>query len=187
MKHSILTFGFLIFCSIFIYGQDNKLISSKQVSNRAEKSNEVLRKSEAYTSIDFVEIGAEFSATIESIYDCGESSSLTQKIIVQNVPEENDDMTDIQIKNKSDFSYTIYPNPTDEFINITYSLDIEMLLSIELVNLFGQTIRTVLPKQNQQAGTYIFQISVSDFSTGTYFLTISSTNQTKTEKIIINK
>jgi hypothetical protein len=27
----------------------------------------------------------------------------------------------------------------------------------------------------------------SDFSTGTYFLTISSANQTKTEKIIINK
>jgi len=56
-----------------------------------------------------------------------------------------------------------------------------------LVNLFGQKIKTVLPKQNQQPGTYTLQIPVTDFSTGTYFLTISSTNQTKTEKIIINK
>ena len=32
-----------------------------------------------------------------------------------------------------------------------------------------------------------FVAPVSDFSTGTYFLTISSANQTKTEKIIINK
>jgi hypothetical protein len=133
------------------------------------------------------ELGAEFSATIDNVYDCGTSSSPVQKIMVQNVPEENDDITDIQVKNKSDFSYTVYPNPTGELINITYSLDTETIITIELVNLFRQRIRTALPKQNQQAGTYTLQISVSEFSTGTYFLTISSANQIKTEKIIINK
>ena len=96
-------------------------------------------------------------------------------------------MHDIQIKNDLNFYYTVYPNPSDEFINIAYSLDTEILLSIELVNLLGQKIKTVLSKQNQQAGTYTLQIPVSDFSTGTYFLIISSANQTKTEKIIINK
>jgi hypothetical protein len=134
-----------------------------------------------------VELGAEFSATIENIYDCGTGSSPAPKIMIQNVPEKNDDITDNQVKNEPDFSYMVYPNPTDEFINITYFLDTDMFLSIELVNLFGQKIKTVLPKQNQQSGTYTLQILVSDFSTGTYFLTISSTNQTKTEKIIINK
>ncbi|GHV36511.1 hypothetical protein FACS1894178_7830 [Bacteroidia bacterium] len=135
-----------------------------------------------------VELEAEFSATIENIYDCGgASSSPAPKIIVQNVPEEYDDMTDIQVENVPDFSYTVYPNPSYEFINITYSLNTEMSLSIELINLFGQKTKTILPKQNQQAGNYTLQISVSDFSTGTYFLTISSVNQTKTEKIIINK
>ena len=58
---------------------------------------------------------------------------------------------------------------------------------MELVDLFGKRIKTVLPKQNQQAGEYTLHIPVSDFSTGTYFLTISSDNQTETEKIIINK
>jgi hypothetical protein len=134
-----------------------------------------------------VELGTEFSVTIEDIHDCGTSPSSSPKIMIQNVPEEYDDMIDIHIKNAPDFSYTIYPNPSDEFINITYSLDTEMFLSIELVNLFGQKIKTVLPRQNQQAGTYMLQIPVSDFSIGTYFLTISSTNQAKTEKIIINK
>ena len=134
-----------------------------------------------------VELGAEFSAAIENIYDCGSGSSPAPKIMVQNVSEENDDIIDNQTQNEPDFSYTIYPNPTDEFINITYSLDTDMFLSIELINLFGQKIKIILPKQNQQAGTYTLQIAVSDFPTGTYFLTISSTNQTKTEKIIINK
>ncbi len=134
-----------------------------------------------------VELGAEFSATVENIYDCGANSASAPKIMVQNVPEEHDDITDIQIKNHPDFSYTVYPNPSDEFINIIYSLNTEMYLSIELVNLFGQKIKTILPKQNQQEGNYSIQIPISDFLSGTYFLTISSVNHTKTEKIIINK
>lgn len=62
----------------------------------------------------------------------------------------------------------------------------EMSLSIALVDLFGKIIKTILPKQNQQAGNYTLKIPVSDFSVGTYFLTISSSNQKMTEKIIIN-
>ena len=56
-----------------------------------------------------------------------------------------------------------------------------------IVDFFGQKLKTILHKQNQQAGNYTLQIPISDFSAGTYFLTISSSNQTRTEKIIINK
>lgn len=131
-----------------------------------------------------VQVGAEFSASIEEIDDCEECVS---KIIIQNVPEEYDDMVELQTESKSDFSYTVFPDSSNEFINITYSLDREIPLSIELVDLFGNKIKTILPKQKQQVGNNKLQISVSDFSKGTSFLTISSTNQTKTEKIIINK
>lgn len=131
-----------------------------------------------------VQAGAEFSAEIEGIDDCEECAS---KIMVQNVPEEFDDIEELQTENKSNFSYAVFPDSSNEFINMTYSLDTEKSLSIELVDLFGKRIKTILPKQNQQAGNYILQIPVSDFSTGTCFLTISSANQTKTEKIIINK
>ena len=134
-----------------------------------------------------VQAGAEFSAEIENIDDCEECASTAPKIITQYVPEEYGETTDIKIKNKSIFSYTVYPNFSNEFIDITYSLGTKMPLSIELVDIFGQKIKTILPKQNQKAGNYTLQIPVSDFSTGTYFLTISATNQTKTAKIIINK
>lgn len=62
-----------------------------------------------------------------------------------------------------------------------------MPLSIELANLFGKRVKTVLHKQKQQAGSYTLQIPISGLSKGTYFLTFSSSQQTKTEKIIINK
>ena len=131
-----------------------------------------------------VQTGAEFSAKIEDVDDCEECDS---KIMVQNVPEKFDDMEELLSGKKSGFSYKVFPDSSNEFINITYSLDREMPLSIELVDLFGNKIKTILPKQNQQAGNYTLQMPVSDFSTGTYFLTISSTNQAKTKKIIINK
>ena len=56
MKHYYLIFAFLIVCSTYLYGQDNILISSKHVPNSAEKTNEILRKNETYTSVDFVDI-----------------------------------------------------------------------------------------------------------------------------------
>lgn len=56
MRHRFLIFDLLIVCSTFLYGQDNILICSKQVSNSAEKINEILRRNVTYTSVDFVDV-----------------------------------------------------------------------------------------------------------------------------------
>ena len=134
-----------------------------------------------------VQTGAEFSAGIEDIDDCEDCASNASKVIVQNIPDVYDEKADIRIKSESGFSYKVFPDFSNEFINITYSLDTEESLSIELVDLFGKKIKTILPKQDQQAGNYALQVPVSEFSIGSYFLTISSSNQTRIEKIIINK
>jgi len=132
--------------------------------------------------------GSEFSAKIENIVDCG-SKENAPKILVENMPNEDEEMIEsIGIDNRVfGFSYKVFPNPSNELINIQYFLNTEVTLSIELVNFLGQRVKTILPKQNQQAGSYELQIPVSEFATGTYFLTISSANQTKIEKIIINQ
>ena len=59
MKYLFFTFYFLIITSTFIHGQDNKLIYSKQIADAAKKSSEILQKSEAFVSVDFVEIDLE--------------------------------------------------------------------------------------------------------------------------------
>ena len=56
MRHCFLIFGFLIACSTYLHGQDNILISTKQVPNSAEKSNEILQRNATYTSVEFVDI-----------------------------------------------------------------------------------------------------------------------------------
>lgn len=134
-----------------------------------------------------VQSGAEFSVEIENIDGCGECASNVSNVIIQKVSEEYDERTENQIEEKSDFSYKVFPDVSNECITIIYSIKIEMPLSIDLVNLFGKKIKTILPKQKQQSGDYTLQIPISIFSTGTYFLNISSNNQINTEKIVINK
>ena len=56
MRKIFFIIGFLIVCSIYIHGQDNILISSKQVLNSAEKSKEILQRNRTYTSVDFVDV-----------------------------------------------------------------------------------------------------------------------------------
>ena len=112
---------------------------------------------------------------------------MNSKVWVENVPEEYDDMGDVRVGNKSILSYHVFLDSSNNFINITYSLHKRIPLSIELVNLLGQKVKTIQPKRNQQAGSHILQIPVSDFPIGTYFLTISSTIQKETKKIIINE
>ena len=56
MIQRFLIFAFLIVCSNFLHGQDNILIQMKQVSNSAEKTDEIRRKSRTYTSVSFVDI-----------------------------------------------------------------------------------------------------------------------------------
>jgi hypothetical protein len=134
-----------------------------------------------------VQEGADFSAKIEDIDDCEECDLTASRVIVQHVLKENDDRANVEIGNKTNLSYTVYPNSSNDSIIITYSLDDKDYVSIKIVNLFGEKIKTLLHKQKQMAGSYTLHIPVSSFLSGTYFLIISSNSQTKTEKITINK
>lgn len=134
-----------------------------------------------------VQAGAEFSAQIEDIYDCEECALTRPEIMAQTVIEAFDDMDNSLAEERNDYSYSVFTNSSNGYINFAYSLDEEMPMCITMVDLFGQEIKTILPMQNQQAGNYSLIIPVSDYSTGIFFLTISSTNQKKTVKITINR
>lgn len=132
-----------------------------------------------------VQAGAEFSARIEDIDDCPDCDSTENKAMVQHVPEVFDDKVDTQIETLSSFSYTVLPDSSNDSISITYSLEKDMSLCIELVDVFGQKLKTILPQQNQKKGNYSLKIPYSDDATGTFFLVMSPNNQRIIEKIII--
>lgn len=73
--------------------------------------------------------------------------------------------------------FRIYPNPTNSMLNINTSL-IDYL--IKIYNLMGQLLYT------KESNDGIQRINVSDFTTGLYFIEVSSNNLLETQKFYKN-
>lgn len=88
---------------------------------------------------------------------------------------------------KENFTLLCYPNPTNDGIQVEFTLAHETEVSIEIVDIGGRVIRgnenTVFP-----VGTHTQLFDLSTFANGTYFVKFTSNNSTvHTEKIILSK
>ena len=75
----------------------------------------------------------------------------------------------------SSFSY--YPNPTRDIINISYSKEITQ---IKVFNMLGQQVI------DTKVNSTTTQVDLSRFATGTYFIEVTSDEVSKTVKVIKN-
>lgn len=78
----------------------------------------------------------------------------------------------------------IYPNPTEDIFNLTYSAQEAGKHNIVLRNLVGEEVMSVF-NGNMNKQEYKFSIDGSELSKGVYFLTIESNNDRITEKVVI--
>jgi hypothetical protein len=76
-------------------------------------------------------------------------------------------------------NFTIYPNPAKEFININ-SKNNALLNSVQITDVNGRIV-----KSKEVNGIENLQLSVSDLTSGIYFVTISADNGSGTTKIVI--
>lgn len=91
--------------------------------------------------------------------------------------------TSVSIKDELNFKTSIYPNPTNHFLNILFeNKPLNQSFNIQLIDLNGKTI---LSKENFNA--LDLTIPLHDISNGIYLLKISSNFHSQTNKIIINK
>lgn len=82
------------------------------------------------------------------------------------------------------FNLIIYPNPTNNFLNIEMNLKETASLTMELFNLIGEEVW----KTEKIAATGFFkkQINISEFSKGIYFLKIATAKGMNVIKIVKN-
>jgi hypothetical protein len=83
--------------------------------------------------------------------------------------------------------YQVYPNPVSSNINIIYTLKEAGQVSISLLDVNGQVVRTVISGQQQTPGNY--QYSIPDatlrFQKGIYLVKIQVGNKIYTQKIVL--
>lgn len=84
------------------------------------------------------------------------------------------------------FLFTIFPNPTNGELTVNYQLFIDAPVSMELYNLYGQRIKSLLPNQNKTAGNYTLRASVAGLTSGTYLVKVTSGSQIESKQLIIN-
>jgi hypothetical protein len=80
------------------------------------------------------------------------------------------------------FNMNIVPNPFSHWTSLEYELKNEEFISIEIYNLLGQKIQSVLSKQKQKTGNYKYEVSLQ--KQGFYLLKISTSRQSFTLPLI---
>lgn len=76
----------------------------------------------------------------------------------------------------------LYPNPTNGAGNLTFNLTNPAEMSIEVRNLLGQKIKTVLPNTKVNAGEYNFTIDLPH--SGVYLVQVLANGQITTKKLV---
>ena len=104
-------------------------------------------------------------------------------------PEKGKDRVAQNEKNKvsKKNEVKVYPNPLPSggTINLSLSLSEEKEVSIQLFNISGQLLRTVVDKQKFQAGQRAFQVRLDDYSTSYLIVRTTIGNETFTQKVAI--
>jgi hypothetical protein len=78
----------------------------------------------------------------------------------------------------------LFPNPTNELVNLRINASSSFIANISLVNVLGQTVYTKQVSLND--GGNSIQLDVAELASGVYSFTIDSTSGSITKKLMIN-
>lgn len=77
-----------------------------------------------------------------------------------------------------------YPNPFTETTTISYTLTVPSAVSVPIVNMLGQEVRTITPGL-QSPGTYALPFEAGDLPAGVYLYTLQTETTRLTRRMIV--
>jgi len=83
--------------------------------------------------------------------------------------------------------FNIFPNPASKYIFVYYRLNKEEDVYLNLFNVNGQSVKTLINQQKQVPGDYNNTFDVSDLPEGIYIARVSSGSLTKSVKLVVLK
>lgn len=86
----------------------------------------------------------------------------------------------------ANFSVLVYPNPTSNHISIEIETDKNVDLNIEVIDMLGKICGKV-KQVNQFTGQSVYQCELSGYSSGLYFIKVSSKDELYNKTIRVQK
>ena len=142
-------------------------------------------------------------------YDASGTSSLTE--IIFNVPNKSIlNISDIVIASKDGYEiktvynkdfyaqesislpnrpniHSLYPNPFNPFLTVSYSLPFESTVSISVYNMLGERVSTLIHERYITSGYHRVSWDASAFPSGMYFVKIQTPTIIETKKALLLK
>jgi hypothetical protein len=101
--------------------------------------------------------------------------------LIKYIQEDGDYVMDLKSQ-----SITNFPNPFNPATTITYQIPKDDFVKIEVFNTLGQQVQ-VLVNRFEKAGSHNAVFNGEDFPSGVYFYRITTSDFTKTQKMILTK
>lgn len=114
------------------------------------------------------------------VVDGGFGVKLDPKLAIGVVLE----VEEISVVNNETISYSIFPNPTSDVLNVQYTLATEGTVTMNVVDLTGRVVRNIV-KENQGAFQATEQINIAGLNAGIYLLNVTANGNTTTQKFIV--
>ena len=83
--------------------------------------------------------------------------------------------------------FCVFPNPVYKYMNVNYNLQSGGTVKLDIYNLNGKLVKTVIRSEYQSAGKYSKAIDVSTLDKGAYFARITAGGSSQTVKLVITK
>jgi glutamine cyclotransferase len=81
----------------------------------------------------------------------------------------------------------VYPNPSDNKINIEFYLPEESTINIDIISISGIMVKNIYSNKLYAKGTHNISCNMENISTGEYIIKLSTNNNTYNQKLIIKK
>jgi hypothetical protein len=95
-------------------------------------------------------------------------------------------ITDISTNIPAPYSaLNLYPNPADDILNITFSLDQAGFTMLQVFNSLGQEVKSLARNENQSVGNHYTTINTSALDAGLYFVKLSTKNESRIQKFMV--
>jgi len=107
----------------------------------------------------------------------------TDEVLQANWAENISDYTGAEELNAEGLNFSVYPNPANDFVTVSYALENSEKVELSLINAMGATVETSV--SNADAGYNSARIELSGLPNGVYFVNLKSGEEVITKKIML--